>query len=82
MTRARAAIDIGTHTARLLIVSDSEPSGRINPLVRKRRYIRLAEGLDASEKKCIHPDSLERTLAVIQEFRQDLETFNVFPSMP
>ena len=76
MTRARAAIDIGTHTARLLIVSDSEPSERIDPLVRKRRYIRLAEGFDASGKKIIQPESFDRTLAVIQDFLQDLEAFN------
>jgi len=77
MTRARAAIDIGTYTARLLIVSDPMPSERINPLVRKRRYIRLAEGFDASGKKIIQPESLDRTVAVIQDFLRDLRTFKV-----
>lgn len=77
MTRARVAIDIGTYTARLLIVSDPAPSGRINPLVRKRRYIRLAEDFDSAGKKILQPESVDRTLAVIHDFLRESRTFNV-----
>lgn len=77
MTRPIAAIDIGTHTARLLIATDLPPSGTIKSLLRKRKYIRLAEDFDYSGKRIIHPESVDRTLKVLLNFLQDIKSFNV-----
>jgi len=78
MTIPRAAIDIGTHTARLLIASDLEASsGTLRPLVRKRAYIRLAEDFDYLGKRAIQPGAIHRTISVLQEFLNDISMFNV-----
>ncbi len=77
MKRLRAAIDIGTHTARLLIADESETSGSIRPVSRKREYIYLAEHYDYSGKRIIQPDAVNRTLDVLDEFIQDINRFNV-----
>lgn len=77
MIRSRASIDIGTHTARLLIASGSEPSKNIRVLARKRGYIRLAEGFDYSKKKIIQPESIDRTFTVLKDFLRDIKTFDV-----
>lgn len=77
MIRTRASIDIGTHTARLLIASGPERSGNIRVLARKREYIRLAERFDYSKERIIQPESIDRTLNVLQDFLQDIKLFNV-----
>jgi len=77
MKRLRAAIDIGTHTARLLIVNESETSGRITPVSRKREYIYLAEHYDYLGKKIIQPKAVDRTLNALQSFLQDINRFKV-----
>jgi len=73
----RAAIDIGTHTARLLIATDPGPSGQFKSLVRKRFYIRLAENFDYSKKKIIQSDAIDRTMNALHEFLNDIRVFNV-----
>jgi hypothetical protein len=40
-----ASMDIGTHTARLLIAHDLGSSGILRPLARRRAYIRQPVGL-------------------------------------
>ena len=77
MARPRAAIEIGTHTARLLIAPDPGQSGNPGALARKRAYIRLSEDFDYSEKKIIQSDSTNRTLNVLQDFLCDIKAFNV-----
>lgn len=77
MKRLRAAIDIGTHTARLLIADESETSGRIRPMSRKREYIYLAEHYDYLGKRIIQPEAVDRTLDVLQNFLEDINRFNV-----
>ncbi len=76
MKRPRAAIDIGTHTARLLIASDPGPSGQLRSLARKRAYIRLAKGFDYSEKRIIQPDSMDRTINVLHDFLHEIRAFD------
>ena len=46
MKQLVASIDLGSHTAGLLIALKSGSSGRLKPLVRKRAYIGLAGGFD------------------------------------
>jgi exopolyphosphatase/guanosine-5'-triphosphate,3'-diphosphate pyrophosphatase len=77
MTKPCASIDIGSHTARLLIAEKSGPQGILRPLIRKRDYIRLSEGFDRAGKKIIQPDAIDRTLNVLKDFSQSLETFDV-----
>ncbi|MCD6296435.1 MAG: exopolyphosphatase [Deltaproteobacteria bacterium] len=77
MTKPRASIDIGSHTARLLIAKKSGPQGILRPLIRKREYIRLSEGFDRSGKRIIQPDAIDRTLNVLEDFSQRLKTFDV-----
>ncbi|MBW1798524.1 MAG: exopolyphosphatase [Deltaproteobacteria bacterium] len=77
MTKPCASIDIGSHTARLLISTKSGPQGILRPLIRKRDYIRLSEGFDRSGKKIIQPDAIHRTLNVLEDFSQSLKTFDV-----
>ncbi len=77
MTKLRAAIDIGTHTARLLIASDPGPTEQLKALARKRAYIRLAEDFDYSKKKIIQPEAVDRTLNALKIFLEDIKSFNV-----
>ncbi len=76
MTKPCASIDIGSHTARLLIATKSGPQGILRPLIRKRDYIRLSEGFDWAGKRIIQPDAVDRTLNVLKDFLQTLKTFD------
>ena len=46
-----ASIDLGSHTARLLIARVGDHGGAFEPLVRKRSYIHLAEDFDPILKR-------------------------------
>jgi exopolyphosphatase/guanosine-5'-triphosphate,3'-diphosphate pyrophosphatase len=72
-----ASIDIGTHTARLLVARKPEAQGRLKPLARKRAYIRLGEGFSYSEGKKIQPEAIDRTLEVFEDFLQCTRLFDV-----
>jgi len=77
MSRVHASIDIGTHTARLLIARKCGIPGHLMPLARKRAYIRLAEGLSQSENKDIPSVAIDRTLNVLRNFSGYLKRFRV-----
>jgi len=77
MKQLVASIDLGSHTARLLIAQQSGPSGGLRPLVRKRAYIRLAEGFERGGKRIIGTDASARVLEVIQGFSSLIADFNV-----
>ena len=78
MPKALASIDIGSHTARLLISRNSGTSTLLCPLARKRAYIRLGEGLDLSGKKIIQPGAIGRTLNVLRDFLPYLKGSNAY----
>jgi exopolyphosphatase/guanosine-5'-triphosphate,3'-diphosphate pyrophosphatase len=78
MSETLASIDIGTHTARLLVASKSGPQGFLRPLFRKRAYIRLAAGFDYSGKKTIQSSAIDRTLAVLEDFSFSIRKFNPY----
>lgn len=61
-----AAIDCGTNSTRLLVV---DVSGR--QLVRLMRITRLGKGVDASHR--LDAASIERTLSVLREFREEMD---------
>jgi exopolyphosphatase/guanosine-5'-triphosphate,3'-diphosphate pyrophosphatase len=63
-----ASIDIGSHTARLLVCQKTDFSKGLRPLQRKRAYIRLAEGFSRHGSLRIQPEAVERTLGALEEF--------------
>jgi exopolyphosphatase / guanosine-5'-triphosphate,3'-diphosphate pyrophosphatase len=65
-----AAIDCGTNSTRLLIV-DSDGS----TLERLMQITRLGAGVDATGR--LAPESIERCLSVLREFRQVMDKFSV-----
>lgn len=77
MERTVASIDIGTHTARLLIARKSSATGRLTTLTTKRAYTHIAENFDFSGTKTITPEALKQTLHIINDFSDLIEKFNV-----
>jgi exopolyphosphatase/guanosine-5'-triphosphate,3'-diphosphate pyrophosphatase len=61
-----AAIDIGTNTL-LLLVAEPGPDGQLRAVVDECRFGRLGQGLDKSGR--LHPDAIERSLALCREYR-------------
>jgi exopolyphosphatase/guanosine-5'-triphosphate,3'-diphosphate pyrophosphatase len=62
-----AAIDIGTNSTRLLI-ADVAGDGAVRPIERLNRITRLGQGVDAT--RMLQPEAIERTVAVLQEYRK------------
>ena len=67
---AIAAIDCGTNSTRLLV---TDLSGR--PLERLMRITRLGQGVDATGR--LAPGAVERSLAVLDEFRKVMDRLGV-----
>ena len=65
-----AAIDIGTNSVRLLVSQDGRTT-----LERLMRITRLGKGVDASGR--LDPDAIERTVAVLREYRDVMDRFGV-----
>ena len=72
-----ASIDIGSHTARLLICQKTGSRTDIKPLLRKRAYIRLAEGFGFRGKQVIRPEATERALKALGEFASVAQKMHV-----
>jgi exopolyphosphatase/guanosine-5'-triphosphate,3'-diphosphate pyrophosphatase len=71
MAKRLASIDIGTNSTRLLV---AQADGRDTPLVtldRRMTITRLGQGVNATRR--LHPEAVERTLAVLGEYRQAIE---------
>jgi exopolyphosphatase/guanosine-5'-triphosphate,3'-diphosphate pyrophosphatase len=68
-----AAVDIGTNSVRLLVADvDGVGSGAsLVPLERRMRITRLGQGVDAA--RALAPEAIERTLAVLREYRGVIE---------
>ena len=77
MREKLASIDIGSHTARLLVAKNLGPSKPLRPLARRRAYIRLAQGFDHSGKKIIQPEAIDLTLKAVEGFLRCMKMFNV-----
>jgi len=70
VTGRRAAIDCGTNSTRLLVV-DADGA----PLARLMRITRLGQGVDATGR--LAPVAIERTVAVLAEYREVLDRLAV-----
>ena len=68
-----ASIDVGSHTARLLIARWE--AGRLKSLLRKRAYIRLAQDFESSESGALKQAGIGRALKSLGEFRSDIEEY-------
>ncbi len=66
MTAPVAAIDCGTNSVRLLITADGTTQ-----IVRLMRITRLGQGVDATGR--LDPEAIERTLAVLREYREVID---------
>ena len=66
MTAPVAAIDCGTNSVRLLITADGKTQ-----IVRLMRITRLGQGVDATGR--LDPEAIERTLAVLREYREVID---------
>jgi exopolyphosphatase/guanosine-5'-triphosphate,3'-diphosphate pyrophosphatase len=66
-----ASIDLGSHTARLLVAR--REAGRLESLLRKRAYIRLAQDFESQESRTLKQAGIERALKALEEFRSDIE---------
>jgi exopolyphosphatase / guanosine-5'-triphosphate,3'-diphosphate pyrophosphatase len=63
-----ASIDIGTYTARLLVARVLDSTRKLQPLERKRAYIRTGDGFRHATDEIIKKEAFERTLAVLKDF--------------
>ncbi|MFC1869539.1 hypothetical protein ACFL0H_15600 [Thermodesulfobacteriota bacterium] len=70
-----ASIDIGSHTARLLVAKRIDTPELFEPLARDRAYIRLAEGFGVQGIGSISTEAIERTLKVLEKFLLTLKEF-------
>ncbi len=62
----RAAIDVGTHSVRLLVADVA--GGSVRPVLRRLEVTRLGEGLDRSQ--VLLPQAMGRTVRAVREFWQ------------
>ena len=70
-----ASIDIGSHTARLLISRSVSFPGLFQPIARKRDYINLGDGLKEYADREISPDAVKQTLAVLTDFASVIKEY-------
>jgi exopolyphosphatase/guanosine-5'-triphosphate,3'-diphosphate pyrophosphatase len=73
-----AGIDIGTNSVRLLIaeIDGSSPrDAKVVPLDRRMRITRLGQGVDKT--RALAPEAIERTIAVLREYRAALDELGV-----
>jgi len=76
MTRV-AAIDMGTNSTRLLVadVDGRGSDAKLVPLERRTKITRLGQGVDRD--RTLHPDAIERSLAVLREYRGVIDELGV-----
>jgi exopolyphosphatase/guanosine-5'-triphosphate,3'-diphosphate pyrophosphatase len=72
-----SSVDIGSHTARILIAQIQGPERPLNVLARKRTYTRLAEGFDETGPRILHERGVERTLGSLRDFSSLNHQFQV-----
>ncbi|HSO95133.1 MAG TPA: Ppx/GppA phosphatase family protein [Acidimicrobiia bacterium] len=68
-----AAVDIGTNSVRLLVADVTDTD--LRPLDRRMQITRLGQGVDATRE--LAPDAIDRTVAVLREYHDAIETAGV-----
>lgn len=77
MTAVIASIDIGSHTARLLVARTGDASSFLTPLVRRRAYTRIAGDFVDSGRRKIPESAVKRLLGVLDEFMPLMDSHRV-----
>ena len=77
MHKILASIDLGSHTARLLIARQAVESPNISPIFRQREYVRLAEDFEGSKERLLTPDAMGRAARVMDGFTRIMGRFGV-----
>jgi exopolyphosphatase/guanosine-5'-triphosphate,3'-diphosphate pyrophosphatase len=75
MTRF-ASVDMGTNSTRVLVAEAT--GGRLDPLLtldRRMTITRLGQGVGQTGR--LHPDAVERTLTVLRQYRDVMDSFGV-----
>ncbi|HEV7760004.1 MAG TPA: DUF501 domain-containing protein, partial [Acidimicrobiales bacterium] len=72
---AIAALDLGTNSTRVLIARPSDGPSGLETLLRRNTITRLGQGVDASGE--LAPEAIERTLAALRDYRQELDRHGV-----
>ena len=70
-----AAIDMGTNSTRLLVADTDGAGGAVITVERHMHITRLGQGVDATRR--LHPDAVERTLAVLRKYRDLMDSTGV-----
>jgi exopolyphosphatase / guanosine-5'-triphosphate,3'-diphosphate pyrophosphatase len=73
--RPVAAVDCGTNSVRLLVGARDPATGRLQILERLMRITRLGQGVSATGS--LDDGAIDRTLAVLQEYRQVMDRFDI-----
>ena len=63
-----ASIEVGTHTARLLLARPTQDGSLIEPVLRERRTIRLAEGFGSRTTSPIGNEAFQRAAQAMRDF--------------
>jgi exopolyphosphatase / guanosine-5'-triphosphate,3'-diphosphate pyrophosphatase len=71
---AIAALDLGTNSTRVL-VARPDGEGGVETLLRRNTITRLGQGVGASGR--LAPEAIERTLASLRDYRNDLDAHGV-----
>jgi exopolyphosphatase / guanosine-5'-triphosphate,3'-diphosphate pyrophosphatase len=72
-----ASVDLGSHTARMLIARWIEERSLLKPLLRRRSYIRLAQDFLAEEALTLKGPAVERAIRCLKEFKRISEAFDL-----
>ena len=78
MSAPVASIDIGTNSTRLLVAA-AGADGVLDQRERHMRITRLGQGVDRS--RGLAPEAVERTLAVLGDYRQVIDNHGVDPAL-
>jgi exopolyphosphatase/guanosine-5'-triphosphate,3'-diphosphate pyrophosphatase len=72
-----ASMDIGSHTARLLIAQKTGSPDHYHPLLRKRAYTRLAQDFHTQTKGALQPEAIGRALKFLAGFASVTKRYGV-----
>ena len=72
-----ASVDIGSHTARLLIAKKTGAPDHYQPLLRKRAYTRLAEDYHTQTEGVLQPEAIGRALTSLEDFARTTKKYGV-----
>lgn len=66
-----AGVDIGTNSVRLLVADIDRADGPLKTIDRRMRITRLGQGVDSTRR--LAPEAIDRTVAVLREYREAIE---------